>query len=167
MLAPSCVSELQVWKKGCIYGDKCHFRHVEGKPSKKSKKGGAKGSVAQLKESVQLGCVSQDPYPRKSILRESGKIGNRNTPSNSPKGTWHQIIIRERRCPSRGIIQKCAPQHHTRKPCTKKGASAKQHRIWRNIFTGSRIRTMLRSVLLLKLRQCWRLFQKDQRSGNS
>ena len=33
------------WKseKGCICGDKCHFRHVEaeGKPSKKSNKGGA------------------------------------------------------------------------------------------------------------------------------
>ena len=50
-------------------GDKCYFRHVEveGKPSKKSKKGGAKGSVAILKESFQLGCVSQDSYPRKSI----------------------------------------------------------------------------------------------------
>ena len=54
-------------EKGCIYGDKCHFRHVEaeGRPSKKSKQGGAKGSVAILKESFQLGCVSQDAYPRK------------------------------------------------------------------------------------------------------
>ena len=55
---------------GCKYGRKCFFRHVEAeeKPSKKSKKGGAKGSVALLKESTQLGCVSQDSYPRKSIL---------------------------------------------------------------------------------------------------
>ena len=44
------------------------FRHVdaEERPSKKSKKGGATGSVASLKESTQLGCVSQDSYPRKS-----------------------------------------------------------------------------------------------------
>ena len=44
------------------------FRHVEAeeRPSKKSKKGGAKGSVALLKESTQLGCVSQDSYPKKS-----------------------------------------------------------------------------------------------------
>ena len=29
-------------EKGCVHGDKCHFRHVEadGKPNKKSKKGG-------------------------------------------------------------------------------------------------------------------------------
>ena len=45
------------------------------KPSKKSKKGGAKGSVALLKESVSLGCVSQDSQRRKSILRKAGKLG--------------------------------------------------------------------------------------------
>ena len=38
--------------------------------SKLSDTGGVKGSVASLKESFQLGCVSQDSYPRKSILRE-------------------------------------------------------------------------------------------------
>ena len=54
----------------------CYFRHVEAeKHSKKSKKGGAKGSVALLKESIQLGCVSQDSHPRKSILRKKRKIG--------------------------------------------------------------------------------------------
>ena len=60
-------------------GDTCHFRHVEaeGNPSKRSKKGGAEGPVAILKESIQLGCVSQDPYPRKSILREQGKLGSK------------------------------------------------------------------------------------------
>ena len=46
-------------KTGCACGNKCYFRHVEAdeKPSKKSKKGGAKGSVALLKESIQLRCV--------------------------------------------------------------------------------------------------------------
>ena len=53
----------------CTYSNKSWFRHVEAeeKPSKKSKKGGSKGSIAMLKESMQLGCVSQDSHPRKSI----------------------------------------------------------------------------------------------------
>ena len=34
-------------------------------PARQSKKGGAKGSVAILKESFQLGCVSQDSYSEK------------------------------------------------------------------------------------------------------
>ena len=64
--------------KKVVHGDKCHFRHVEaeGKVNKKSKKGGAKGSVAILKESFQVGCVSQDSDPRKSIPRELVNVGN-------------------------------------------------------------------------------------------
>ena len=63
--------KLHIWK------NTCRFRHVEadGQPSNKSEKSGAKGSVALLKESIQLGCVSRDSHPRKSILRERGKIG--------------------------------------------------------------------------------------------
>ena len=38
-------------------------------PAKSQKKGDAKGSVALLMESTQLGYVSQGSYPRKSILR--------------------------------------------------------------------------------------------------
>ena len=66
-------------EKGCVCGDKCRFRHVEadGKPNKKSTKGGAKRSVAIVKESTQLGCVSQDFYQRKSILRDPGKLGTK------------------------------------------------------------------------------------------
>ena len=46
------VCQNYISEKGKICGDKCHFRHVEaeGKLSKRSKKGGAKGSVAFLKE---------------------------------------------------------------------------------------------------------------------
>ena len=103
----------------CIHGDKCHFRHVEAerKPSKKTKKGGVKRSVAILKESTQLGCVSRDSYPRNSILREPGMLGSKHTVKFS-KGTWHQIDIRERKGPSRGIVQKCEP--HERSPCAPK-----------------------------------------------
>ena len=94
----------------------CRFKfwlRQKEKPSKKFKKGCAKGSVAMLKESSQLGCVSHDSYPRKSILREPGKLGSRHAVKFS-KGTWHQIKIRERKDPSRGIIQKWAP--HERRP---------------------------------------------------
>ena len=72
---------------GCIYGNKCYFRHVEADetPSKKSKKDGAKGSVALLKESTQLGCVSQDSYPRKSSIQRKGRNWDQNAPSNSPR----------------------------------------------------------------------------------
>ena len=61
-------------EKSCVYCDKCRFRHVEAerKPNKKWKTGGAQGSVAMLKESIQVGCVSQDSYPRKSFLRKRG-----------------------------------------------------------------------------------------------
>ena len=45
-------------KNGCTFGNKCFFRHVgaEQKPSKESKKGGAKGSLASVKESTRL-CI--------------------------------------------------------------------------------------------------------------
>ena len=59
-------------ESGRNYGDECLFGHAEADetPSKKSKKSGAKGLVALLRESTQLGRVSQDSHPRKSILRK-------------------------------------------------------------------------------------------------
>ena len=108
--ASSRVSELQVRKKVvfmAINADSDMLRNTWS-PTRSRKQGGAKGSVAVLKEATQLGCVSQDSYPRKSILRESGKLGTNHAVKLS-KGTWHQITI-----PSRGIIQKCAPHEQ---PC--------------------------------------------------
>ena len=55
-----------------------------------TKKGGAKGTGAISKESTRLGCVSHDSNPRKSILREFGKLGSKHTVKFS-KGTWHQM----------------------------------------------------------------------------
>ena len=72
-----------------------------------SKKVGAKGSVVLLRESTQLGCVSQDSCSGKSIPREEGNLGSRHAIKIS-KGCWHQTKNRERKGPSRGIIQKCA-----------------------------------------------------------
>ena len=123
---PSCsywhppVCDTHTSQSGCKYGEKCQFRHndAEETPSKKSKKGSAKGSVALLKESPNCGCVSQDSYPKKSILRKVRKMGSNASAGHTVKfsgGTWHQIKIRERKGPPRGIIQKCEP--HERNPC--------------------------------------------------
>ena len=62
-----------------------------------------------LKESTQLGCASQDSCPRKSILREQGKLGSKHTVKFS-KSTWHQIKIRERKGPSPHERSPCAPK---------------------------------------------------------
>ena len=150
-------------KRWCKYGRTCFFRHVEAeeKPSKKSKKGGAKGSVELLKESTQLGCVSEGSYPRKSFLREKGKLGSKHAVKFS-KSIWHQIKIRERKGPSRGMhpqvwtswAQSLRPKIRGRITW---GETLHQERCARRvawdlakIFTGSRMRTMLRSILLLK-----------------
>ena len=97
-------------ESGCTYGEKCRFRHTEadGQPSKKSKQSGGKGSVALLKDSTPLGCVSQDSCQRKSILRKDENLGSNHTVKFS-KGAWHHIQIRVRQGPSRDVIQKCQP----------------------------------------------------------
>ena len=53
------------------------FRHTEadGQPRTKAKKSGGKGSVALLKETVQVGCLSQDCPLKNFILQEVGKLG--------------------------------------------------------------------------------------------
>ena len=77
-----------------------------GSPTKKSKNSGVKGSVALLKEFSQLGWASHDSDPRKSIPREVGQLGSNHT-VNFSKGTSHHIKSPERKCPTRGVIQKC------------------------------------------------------------
>ena len=61
---------------GCMYGNKCFFRHVEAeeKPSKKSKKGGAKGSVALLR-SLYNWVVCLKILNRETLSTERWKIG--------------------------------------------------------------------------------------------
>ena len=98
-------------ESGCKYGDRCHFRHteVDGQQSKKSKKGWWKRSVALLKESRQLECVSQYCLQKKSILREIGKLGSNHAVKFS-KSTMRHAKILERKGPSQGIAQNCVPQ---------------------------------------------------------
>ena len=67
---------------GRKYGNKCYFRHGEAdeKPSKKSKKGDAKGSVALLK-GLRYNCISR--FLSEKIC--SPRTWNVVTPSNSPR----------------------------------------------------------------------------------
>ena len=93
---PSCkfwhppVCQIYKSEKGCVYGDKCHIQHVEAerKPNKKSKKCGAKGSAAILKESVQWNCVFQDSYLRNYVNKENW---DRNTPSSFVVDCWSDL----------------------------------------------------------------------------
>ena len=98
-------------ESGCKYVDKCHFRHteVDSQPCKRSKKGGAKGSVTLLKETIQLGCMSHDCPQRQSIPREYGKLGSNHTVKFS-KTTMRHAKNSGKKGPSQGIIQKCEPQ---------------------------------------------------------
>ena len=106
-------------------------------PGKKSKTSGVKGSVALSKESIRLGCVSQDCPPRKSILRETGKLGSNHTVKFS-KGTWHHIKIRDERFHreelSQGVnlmsvvlARENSVKDHMRRPCNKKDAPTELH----------------------------------------
>ena len=133
ILASSRMSQLQVWDRMHTWKN-CFFRRVGENPSKKSKKGGAKGSVALLKESTQLGCVSRDSCPRKFILREEGNLGSKRAVKFS-KGTWHQIKIWERKShreelsksvnlTSVVLARQNSGKDHMRRPCTKKDAPA-------------------------------------------
>ena len=60
-----------------MYVATSHSPHVEaqGKPNKKSKSGGAREPVVALKDSTQLGCVSQDSRPRQCTPSELGTTG--------------------------------------------------------------------------------------------
>ena len=86
-------------------------------------------------ESLQLGCVSQDSHPRKSVLRE--ETWDQITPSKFLQGhVAPQQNSGNEEDPSQGIMQKSANlknairalpdfrKEHKTKPCNKKGAPA-------------------------------------------
>ena len=121
-------------KQDANFGRTCFFRHVEAeeKPSKNSKKGGAKRSVVLLKDSTKLGCVSQDSYPRKSSTcrRKIGIKTRRQILQGhlAPKKRDRKWFIARKsiKCEphERGP---CAPifgKDHMRRHCTKKDAPA-------------------------------------------
>ena len=82
--------------------------------------------MALLKESIQLGCVSQDYPLQKSTLREIETLELNHT-IKFTKGTWHHKDIRERKGPSQGVMQKFEPQG--RKPCAQRFEERTQEEI--------------------------------------
>ena len=104
------------------------------RPAKKSKKYGAKGSVALLKESYQLGCVSQDSYPRKFIVYSaaSWKIGiktRRQILQGLLAKKRKERVHREELSQSVNLMsvvfaRQNSRKYHMKRPCTKKDAPA-------------------------------------------
>ena len=75
----------------CTYGRKCFFRHVEAeeKPNRRSKKDGAKGSVALLKESASGNsgvAVVRDEKDDRPLAPKAKAQTDRKTPSNTSSG---------------------------------------------------------------------------------
>ena len=102
----------------------------------RSKKCGRKGSVELLKESIQLGCVSQEPRPRKSILWKEGALRS-NHAVKFPKapGTKQKLgkerVHREESFKGVNLMSAVFAHPslrsgHKRKPCTKKGCAEGQ-----------------------------------------
>ena len=111
----------------CTYREKADpdALRLMGSPAKIRRKSGVKGSVALLKESIPLGCVSQDSHPRKSFLRKEGKSGSNRTVKFS-KGTR---VHREELFKSVNLMSAIRElpvlrKEHKTKPCSKKDAPA-------------------------------------------
>ena len=125
-------------------------------------------------ECTQLGCVSQDSYPRKSVQREVGKLGSKHAVKFST-GTWHQIKILERKGSHREELSRSvhlmsvvlarqnSRKNDMRRPCTKKDAPAEQHRIWRKYLQDQEFEKKQRFILILRQG----LLRQDQRTANS
>ena len=133
-MTPSRMPKLQIWIwmqlwRPFVFSDALMMM---GSPVK-SQKSCDKGSVALVKENVQLGCVSQDGPQRKSILQEVGQLGPDHAVKFS-KTTMRHAKIRERKCPSQGVVQKsefCGLQNsrieRNMKPWSRSDAPAEKH----------------------------------------
>ena len=102
---------------GCIYGHRCQYRHEE-KPSKRSSKESTQKAVAILRQNKVQGCVFQNSDPKKFILRKAGQVRLNAWAGHTVKfsgRTWYEIRIRDRKEPSRGVIQEGEP--HEGNPC--------------------------------------------------
>ena len=120
----NCKSEF-----GCEFGRTCFHRHVEAdeKPNKKSKIGRAKGSVALVKESTQLGCISRFLYEKVSFYVKKDKW-YQNHADKFSKGRWHHMKNRKSvNLMSVVSARLILRRGHKRKPCTKNDAPAEQH----------------------------------------
>ena len=101
---------MQIW-------DKCSYAHrqVDEQPSKQSKENGDKIAMAILKNTRQLGCVSQDMEPPKSssTLRKSSTILKPIQRVRFTEAVLRHANIRDQN-PSLGII--CPDDLHQRNP---------------------------------------------------
>ena len=114
---------------GCEFGRTCFHRHVEAdeKPNKKSKIGRAKGSVALVKESTQLGCVSRFLSEKVSFYVKKDNW-YQNHADKFSKGRWHHMKNRKSvNLMSVVSARLILRRGHKRKPCTKNDAPAEQH----------------------------------------
>ena len=80
---PPVCQKVQVWIGMQIWYVQTHWGWWSAQWS------GGRRSVALLKESIQLGGVSQDSYPRKYFPREPGEFRTKHAVKFS-KSTWHQ-----------------------------------------------------------------------------
>ena len=104
-------------ENGCSFGEKCSYAHrqVDEPPSKRCKKNGDKSAVAMLKNTRQLGCVSQEMEPPKSttILRKSSNILKAIRCVRFIEAVLRHANIRDQN-PSLGMI--CPGDPHQRNP---------------------------------------------------
>ena len=112
-----CQNHKTEWR--CTFGDQCLFRltEVDGQPNKMSKKSGGEGSGALFWRSENTWVA----YSRMQSRRNRSRFYRKSTTSlgsdrivRFSKGTLHHLQSRERKGPSQGYIQKCAP--HERGP---------------------------------------------------
>ena len=105
-------------KTGRTFGNKCYFRHVEAdeKPRNKSKKSGNE-RISCLMESVQWGCVSQDSYPRKSVLHK---------PGNWERERTRREILQKHVAPNENSVNKSIARRHP-KVCASRAQHARQN----------------------------------------
>ena len=113
-------------------GGKCSLTHrqVEGQPSKRLKKGGAKGAVAIVKSVRQMVCVSQDAEPPESVTisRKGTKVLGSIRRVPFTRATQRYANIRENKGPL-GKIQVKVP--HQRSPYALKFEDRSQEEIGR------------------------------------
>ena len=146
-----------------------HTQFKWGKPNKKSKKGGAKGSFVMVKELTPMNCVSQDPQ-----RRQIGKHSQDAVPAKHlarikiGKERVHRwVLFRSVHLISEVLALQNLQKGHKKIPCNKNDAPAESHGTWLKIRTSSVIWTKLRSLLLLKQGECRHFFHYYPRRENS
>ena len=129
-----CVSNYKS-EPGCKLGDKCYCRHVEAqeKPSKKSKKGGAKDQLP-CSRSLHNWVVCLKILIRENLFYGKKEYWDQITPSNSPGAR-------------RGTTQKIGKERVHREELSK---SVRLTSAIRKVSTSSKILIKLRFTFLLK-----------------